>query len=252
MKETNALLKTANTIGFAVTVIVNAAANILPLNGVTTGELSDKYANLFTPAGYVFSIWSVIYTLLAAFIFYQMTVKDDELHKDIGWLFVTSSLFNSVWIFLWHYEYILISVLVMLGLLGSLILIYTRLKIGLTDVSSKKLIMVHTTFSVYLGWITVATIANITALLVDFGFPAFDTRAIYITSAMILIAMVLTMINTYIRGDVAYAAVIIWAQGGIVQKQIETQIIPLAAGISIGVIILTLVLKKSGLLDKYL
>lgn len=252
MKETNALLKTANTIGFAVTVVVNAAANILPLNGVTTGELSDIYANLFTPAGYVFSIWSVIYTLLAAFIFYQMTVKDDELHKDIGLLFVISSLFNSLWIFLWHYEYILISVLVMLGLLGSLILIYTRLKIGLTDVSSKKLIMVHTTFSVYLGWITVATIANITALLVDFGFPAFDTRAIYLTSAMVLVAMVLTMINTCIRGDVAYAAVILWAQGGIVQKQIDTQIIPLAAGISIGVIILTLVLKKAGLLDKYL
>lgn len=240
------MLKIANTIGFIVTIIVNGAANALPLNGVTTGELSDIYGNLFTPAGYVFSIWGVIYVLLAAFTYYQFTADDAELHQKIGWLFVASSFFNSIWIFLWHYMYVALSLVAMFGLLACLILIYTRLEIGRTEVSPRKRNMVHTTFSVYLGWITVAPIANVAALLVDLGWEAYNTTAIYITAAMILIALVLTVVNTYIRGDIAYAAVIVWALGGIIQKQMNPWLIPWVAGFSIIVIIAALALKKTG------
>ena len=240
------MLKIANAIGFVVTIIVNGAANALPLNGVTTGELSDIYGNLFTPAGYVFSIWGVIYVLLAAFTYYQYTADDEELHQKIGWLFVASSFFNSIWIFLWHYMYVALSLVAMFGLLACLILIYTRLEIGLIEVNQRKRTMVHTTFSVYLGWITVAPIANVAALLVDLGWNAYNTTAIYITVAMILIALVLTVLNTYIRGDIAYAAVLVWALGGIIQKQMNTFLIPWVAGFSIIVIIAALALKKTG------
>ena len=240
------MLKIANAIGFIVTIIVNGAANALPLNGVTTGELSDIYGNSFTPAGYVFSIWGVIYVLLAAFTYYQFTADDEELHQKIGWLFVASSFFNSIWIFLWHYMYVALSLVAMFGLLACLILIYTRLEIGLIEVNQRKRTMVHTTFSVYLGWITVAPIANVAALLVDLGWDAYNNTAIYITVAMILIALVLTVVNTYIRGDVAYAAVIVWALGGIIQKQMNTWLIPWVAGFSIIVIIAALALKKTG------
>jgi hypothetical protein len=240
------MLRIVNIIGFLVTIIVNGAANALPFNGVTTGELSDKYGNLFTPAGYVFAIWGIIYVLLAAFTFYQFSVDDEELHKNIGWLFVVSSFFNSIWMFLWHYEYITLSLVAMIGLLVSLILIYTRLGIGLVEVSQKKRYMVHTTFSVYLGWITVAPIANVAALLVALGWDAYNITAIYITAAMILIALFLTLANTYTRGDVAYAAVLIWALGGIVQKQMNTWLIPYVAGLSILGIIIGVVLKKKG------
>ncbi|MCW4011526.1 MAG: tryptophan-rich sensory protein [Candidatus Bathyarchaeota archaeon] len=246
MSSKNQILKIANLIGFIVTIIVNGAANALPLNGVTTGELSDKYGNLFTPAGYVFSIWGVIYILLAAFTYYQYTSDDEELHEKIGWLFVASSFFNSIWIFFWHYEYLSLSLVAMVGLLGSLILIYTRLDIGLTEVSPRKRNMVHTTFSVYLGWITVAPIANVAAFLVDLGWDAYNVTAIYLTAAMILIALVLTVVNTYIRGDVAYATVLVWALGGIVQKQMNTWLLPWVAGFSILVIIIVLALKKMG------
>ena len=246
MSSNNQTLKIVNVLSFLITIIVNAAANILPLNGVTTAELSDKYGNLFTPAGYVFSIWGVIYILLAAFTYYQYTADDPELHDKIGWLFVASCFFNSVWIFLWHYEYVAVSVLAMAGLLASLILIYTRLDIGQVEVSTKKRNMVHTTFSVYLGWITVAPIANIAALLVDIGWAPYNVTAIYITCAMILIALVLTVVNTYTRGDVGYAAVLVWALGGIVQKQMNTWLIPYVAGFSIIAIIAVLALKKTG------
>ena len=80
MASNNQILKIANAIGFIVTIVVNGVANALPLNGVTTGELSDIYGNLFTPTGYVFSIWGVIYVLLAAFTYYQFTADDEELH----------------------------------------------------------------------------------------------------------------------------------------------------------------------------
>ena len=246
MPSKNQTLKIANLLGFIVTIIVNGAANALPLNGVTTGELSDMYGNLFTPAGYVFSIWGVIYVLLAAFTYYQYTADDEELHQKIGWLFVASSFFNSIWIFLWHYMYIALSLVAMFGLLACLILIYTRLEIGLTEVPQRKRYMVHTTFSVYLGWITVAPIANVAAFLVDLGWNAYNMTAIYLTAAMILIAVVLTVANTYIRGDVAYAAVLVWAIGGIIQKQMNTWLIPWVAGFSILVIIAALALKKMG------
>jgi hypothetical protein len=239
-------LRIVNIIGFFITIIVNSVANILPLNGVTTGELSDKYGNLFTPAGYVFAIWGVIYLLLAAYTYYQYTVDDEELQMSIGWLFAASNLFNSIWIFLWHYEYISLSIVAMTGLLACLIMIYTRLEIGLVNVNQKKLYMVHTAFSVYLGWITVAPIANVAALLVALGWDGYNATAVYITVAMILIALALTLVNTYKRGDVAYAAVLVWALGGIVQKQIDTWLIPYVAGFSIIAIIVGLVLKKTG------
>lgn len=246
MSSSQRFLKIANVIGFLVTIIVNGAANALPLNGITTGELSDKYANLFTPAGYVFSIWGIIYLLLAAFTYYQYTANDDELHEKIGWLFVISSFFNSIWIFFWHYEYLLLSLFAMIGLLVSLILIYRRLEIGLVEVSPKKLYMVHTTFSVYLGWITVAPIANVAALLVGTGWDGFSNTSIYITAAMILIALLLTLVYIYDRGDIAYSAVIVWALGGIIQKQMNTFLIPWVAGISVAVIVVALVLLKMG------
>lgn len=244
------MVKIANVIGFLVTIIVNGAANALPLNGVTTGALSDKYGNLFTPAGYVFAIWGVIYILLAAFTYYQYTENDQGLHEKIGWLFVASCFFNSIWIFFWHYEYLALSVLAMAGLLASLLLIYTRLEIGLVDVSRKKLLMVHTTFSVYLGWITVAPIANVAALMVAMGWEAYNITAIYSTAAMILIALLLTVINVYTRGDAAYAAVLVWALGGIVVKQMNTWLIPYIAGFSIIAIIAVVVLKKTGRLEE--
>ena len=250
MSSNNKLLQISNIVAFIVTILINAAANILPLNGITTGELSDKYGNLFTPAGYVFSIWGVIYILLAAFTYYQYTENDKELNEKIGWLFTISCFFNSIWIFLWHYEIISLSVVAMAGILVCLILIYTRLGIGLVNVSRKKLIWVHTTFSVYLGWITVAPIANVAALLVANGWDGYNTTAVYITVAMILVALVLTLVNTYVRGDVAYAAVLVWALGGIVQKQMDTGIIPYVAGFSIILILAGLVLKTTGKLNK--
>ena len=243
--SSNRLLKLGNIVAFLITIVVNSLANILPLNGITTGELSDLYGNLFTPAGYVFSIWGVIYLLLVVFSYYQYGA-DDSLHDRIDILFMVSCLFNIVWIFLWLYQYVFLSLFAMFGILGTLILIYVRLGIGEREVSSSERNMVHLPFSVYLGWITVAPIANVAAFLVSVGWDGFNQAAINMTVGMIVIAMALTLINTYTRGDVAYAAVIVWALGGILQKQMDTPLIPQTARIAIVIIVIGVIVKKTG------
>lgn len=238
-------LRIGNIVAFLATIVVNSLANILPLNNITTGELSDFYGNLFTPAGYVFSIWGVIYLLIAVFSYYQYGA-DESIHKKIDVLFIISCLFNCIWIFLWHYQYVFLSLFAMFGILGTLIMIYMRLGIGVTDVTSKVRNMVHLPFSVYLGWITVAPIANVAAFLVGIGWNGFNQAAINMTVGMIVIAMALTLINTYTRGDVAYAAVIVWALGGILQKQMGTPLIPQTAAIAMVIIVIGIILKKMG------
>ena len=120
-------MKYLNLIAFVFMITMNYLANALPLNGKTTGQLSDQYPNLFTPAGITFSIWGVIYLLLLVFIILQLWGSQQKLVSSMGWAFVASALFNGLWILAWHYERTGLSVLIMLGLLASLIFINQRL-----------------------------------------------------------------------------------------------------------------------------
>jgi len=233
------VLQIGNVLSFAAVVVVNALANILPLNGVTTGELSDSYPNYFVPAGYVFGIWGVIYLLLLGFTVRQLRRGGDDAEtlRKIGWLFTASNVFNGAWIFLWHWRLVALSLVPMFGLLASLILIYLRLDIGGAQVSRDQRIYYHLPFSVYLGWITVAPIANIVAYLVSSGWESYGVTATYWTVAVIAVAVALTLVNLYTRGDAAYSLVIVWALSGIVYKQMAEPLIPYAAGLGALVII---------------
>ncbi|TFF88271.1 MAG: hypothetical protein EU550_01615, partial [Promethearchaeota archaeon] len=156
-----------NIIGFIATIVINSLANILPIGYGNTGVLSDDIPNLFVPIGLTFSIWSVIYILLGLFVIYQardVFKKEGEkidmpFQDKISFYFILSSVANIVWIFLWHYKQIFLSLIAMLVLLISLLVIYISLNIGKAEVSRNVKLFVHLPFSVYLGWITVATIA---------------------------------------------------------------------------------------------
>lgn len=215
-------LQFGNFIAFLGTITVNALSVILPLNGRTPSEISDSYPTLFTPAGYVFSIWSVIYVLLFLFSVYQALPgqRDRSFLKKISIYFLLSCMANITWIFLWHYDYIVLSVVPMFALLGSLIIIYLRLDIGRSQqVSREEKLYVHLPFSVYLGWITVAPIANVAAALVSIGWNGFGMSDINWTIIMIVIATLLTITVILTRRDIGYSLVIIWALGGIIFKQ---------------------------------
>jgi translocator protein len=216
------LLKYSNIIAFALTVMVNSLASSTTLiGGVSTAQISDSNPTLITPAGYVFSIWGIIYFLLGVFVIFQAlpSQKQQEYTKKIGWLFVLSSIINIAWLFLWQYKFLSLSVVLMFLLLATLILIYTRLRIGKTPVKLREKLAVQVPFSVYLGWITIASIANVSATLVSVNWNGFGIAPEMWATLIVVVAVVITLLVLATRKDIAYALVIIWALIGIAVKQ---------------------------------
>ena len=216
-----------NLIGFLAVIAANTLAVLLPLNNNTTQALSDKYPNLFVPAGLTFSIWGVIYILLGIYTVYQLVIafrpaaQKRDFFDRIGIWFFISCIFNTGWIFAWHYEVMWLSLVIMLLLLISLLVIYLRLGIGKRDdVSNNEKGMVHLNFSIYLGWITVATIANVTAFLVKYGWNRFGFDEQFWTVIVIAVAIIITLGMIFIRSDIFYSLVVIWAFAGILIKRL--------------------------------
>ncbi|UCC58414.1 MAG: tryptophan-rich sensory protein [Candidatus Bathyarchaeum sp.] len=236
-------LQSINIIAFLATVAVNMlAGSTTLLNGVTSGEVSDIYPTLITPAGFTFAIWGIIYTLLLIFIVYQVMPKnrDQPFLKQIGILFALSGIWNISWLFLWHYELITYSLILMLALLATLISIYRRLNIGKVKVSLKERLAVHLPFSVYLGWISIATIANVSVALTVIGWDGWGIEPVTWAVAIIAIALLLSMVILATRKDIAYSLVVIWALAGIMAKQIDYQNIVLATEVSIAILLIAI------------
>ena len=218
---------TLNILAFVATIAVNAMANILPINGQTTGQISDRFQVYFVPAGYVFSIWSVIYLALAAFVVYQAlpSQRSSPRLKRIDSLFLVSSAANSLWILLWHFELFLATVLVMVILLVVLIAIYRRLDVGRARVSLAERWFVHLPFSIYLGWITVATIANVTATLAYYRWDGWGIAPEMWAVIMIVVGAAIALATSLPRRDAAFMLVIVWAFAGIGVKQAATPLV---------------------------
>src|SRR4030066_2285645 len=258
-KTTKIIYALLNLIGLLAVIAVNAMATLLPLNNITTGELSDKYPNLFVPAGITFSIWGVIYLFLLLFVIYQFVAAlrkstgERGIFEKIGLLFFVSCIFNIAWILAWHYELVFLSLIIMALLLISLISIYVRLGTGKPAVRNSEKILVNIPFSVYLGWITIATIANVTAFLVKINWNKFGISDQLWTVIVIAVGVIITLAIVFSRNDIFYCLVVIWALVGILLKRMadnsmpdQLVIISSIAGISIIVlvIILQLIRKK--------
>lgn len=233
-----------NVIAFALTVLVNSLAGSTTfLGGKLTAQVSDANPTLITPAGYVFSIWGIIYILLGVFVVFQALPSQagKDYHRRIGWLFVLSSLLNITWLFLWQFEFLSLSVVVMFLLLASLIAIYLRAKIGKSAVPLREKLAVHLPFSVYLGWITIATIANVAVTLVSLGWDGFGISQETWATLIIVVALLITLLVVATRKDVAYGLVIIWALVGIAVKQSGNQNIAMTAEIGATIVAIALV-----------
>lgn len=220
-------VKALVVVTYVAMITVNALANALPINGRTTGGVSDAYPNLFAPAGLTFSIWGVIYLLLGLHVLYQLglfrsrdTSDRAALLNRVGVLFSATSVANVSWILAWHYDLIGLSTALLATMLVLLIVI-TR-TILRADLSTRERLLVRLPFSVYFGWITVATIANITVWLVSLGWNGFGISEA--TWAVIIIA-VGAIIGTAVilrDRDIAYGLVFVWAYFGITIKHLST------------------------------
>lgn len=226
-KGKNLTTKVIVLVSYVLMIVVNALANTLPLNGITTGEISNNYENLFAPTGFTFAIWGLIYLLLAAYTLYQLglfggnkSAANERLLSRVGILFSISSLANAAWIFCWHYDYIPLSMLLMVIILLCLIFINEALK--KETLNSRDKFFISLPFSVYFGWITVATVANVTVLLVSLGWDGFGIAPEVWTVIVLVVAALIGGITSIVNRDVAYGGVIIWAYAGILVKHIST------------------------------
>lgn len=218
-KTASAPIRVLVLVTYLAMIAANVLANALPINGRTTAEVSDSYANLFAPAGITFSIWGVIYLLLGAHVLYQLGAfaadprPQAALMTRVGILFSVSSLVNAAWIVTWHYDQILLSTLLLATMLVLLIVITRTIRSA--DLTTRDQVLIQLPFSVYFGWITVATIANVTVWLVSIGW---DGAGISEATWTVIILLVGTVIGTAVilrHRDLAYGLVLIWAYLGI-------------------------------------
>lgn len=224
MDRTNHTLWAAlNAAGLVTALVSNGLANALPLNGMDTGALSDLYPNLFVPMGLTFSIWGVIYLWLMAFVGYGFTQARSDRARNplalIGPWFLVNTLANAAWIFAWHWMMVGLSLGIMGVILASLIAMYLRLGVGAQPTPAADRWLVHAPISIYMGWITVATIANVTTLAVDLGAPAFGAVPAVLTAGVLVTAVLIAARMLWARRDVLYAMVVLWALVGIYLKR---------------------------------
>lgn len=235
------------------TIVVNLLANVVPYNGQTSGEVSDQYKTYFTPAGYVFLIWNVIYMGILAYAIYQARdpVGATPLFRSISGFHILGCIANGVWLFLWHGEWLGASVLVILILLGSLIALYGRMAQAGWEYGRRtrgQTWWVFVPFSLYLGWVSVATIANSSAYLLAAGWTGGGLEPQIWAVILLLIASGLGIYFGYGRRNLAYALVIVWAQVGIGVEQRAAALVAYPAfGLAVMVLIAALLgWRRSG------
>jgi len=226
------------------TIVVNTLANTLPINGLNTGEISDRFQVYFVPAGYVFSIWGLIYIGLIVFAIYQALPAQRE-HPRLratGWWIVLGGLANIAWIFLWHYEQFPLTLIAMLALLATLIVTYLGFGVGRARVSISERLAAHLPFSIYLGWITVATVANVTSLLDYLQWAGFGIAPEIWMGIVLVAVLAIASAMNFTRRDIAYTLVILWALVGIGVKHASVSAVAIPTWITFGLVAATLVL----------
>ena len=213
---------------FGGVLVVNYLANALPINNRDTGEISDAYQNLFAPAGLTFSIWGLIYLLLLGYVVYQFGFFDTDafsrktqLIDKMNTYFSINLTANIAWIFAWHYDYIFVSLLLMGVLLFTLIRIADIQRVE--KFSGWEKLFLQLPFSIYFGWITVATIANVTIFLVSIDWKGFGMTDTFWTIVILLVGALIGIARMIRDKNSAYILVFVWAYVGILIKHISEQ-----------------------------
>jgi hypothetical protein len=225
-----------------ITITINGLANALPLNGLETGEISDRFEIYFVPAGYVFSIWGLIYLGLILYTVYQAlpAQRDNQTLAAIAPIYWVSSLANIIWLYLWHFEVFSLTLAAMLTILAALIIIYLKLR----ESSGQEKWLVRLPFSIYLGWISVATVANFSQFLFYFNWNGFGVDGAIWAVIMLGVATILGLLMALRENDPFYVLVLIWAFAGIAVSQADTALVLNASWVGVAVLGIAVVLSS--------
>ncbi len=234
-----------NLVAFAVVIFVNVLANALPFNDQSQAEIAAKYPSLFTPAGFTFSIWGVIYLALLIFVVWQAlpSQRSNAKAASISRLFQLNCALNASWLVVWHYDLLALSMLVMLAILATLVLIYRRLLDTLDTAPFFEHVVLYLPFSLYTAWITVATIANASVLQIAYGWDNVGLTASQWTLLKIALAGAIGSTMILKIRDVPFALVVAWAAYGISVAQSATPAVS-GAATTLAVLSLLLVLRE--------
>ena len=226
------------------TIVLNVLANALPFNGQGTGEISDRFEVLFVPAGYVFSIWSLIYFGLIAFTVFQANPQqaENQLLDRIAPAYWVANMANNVWLIFWHWEYFPLTLVAMLVILISLIYLYLQFRRNANPLTPAEKRYVKLPFSLYLGWISVATIANVSQVLYFIGWDGFGLAPELWTVVMLLVATIVGLLMLLRERNIAFALVLVWAFIGIALKQSAFLDVVRTAWLGSGLILLMVLL----------
>jgi hypothetical protein len=229
-------------------IIFNVLATTLPLNGLDTGEISDRFSIYFVPDGYVFSIWGLIYVGLIAFAIYQALPRNREAEwlRKITPFYLLGNASNIVWLFLWHYEQFLVTWVAMLTILASLLVISTILTRSDSSKSGFRW-FVKAPFSLYVGWISVATVANLSQVLFFINWGGWGIAPEIWAFVMLVVAAAIATLMLLLRRDNIYVLVFVWAYVGIAIKHSATSLVMLPAALLAGTMALLVLLNLFGL-----
>ena len=241
MKKT---LQISNGIALVSTIIINYLSNTGLINNTTIGDVSNGLNSLFTPAGYAFAIWGLIYLLLLGFIVYQgrslfVKVRNDDFVLKTGWWFVVSCVFNCAWIFAWLYGYTGLSCIIIFLQLFSLLKIVVNNSMELNDEPISVIAFLWWPFVIYSGWVTVASIACVASYLTKIGWDGFGISDVTWTVVMIIIATIINLYVTWTRNMREFALVGAWALVAIAVANNEINMpIVYSAGIAAAVLVM--------------
>lgn len=232
-----------NVVALIALLVVSYLSNALPINGLTQTEIADRFDILFIPAGYAFSIWGVIYLGLIAFTLYQAlpSQRENPRLRRIGLWFAASCAANVAWLFIWHYERFVLSLLPMGALAATLLMVVVRLREGREPVSTAERWAVHVPFSIYLGWVTVAAVVNVTSALDAAGWGGWGISDVVWTLALLVVVEAVAAVVSFTSADVAYQAALIWAVTGIGVEQSDNTVVSVAAWVTASVLVLILI-----------
>lgn len=227
---------------YLLTILMSYLSQAIPFNGQTNGEVSDKYATLITPADYAFSIWGIIYLLLGVYVIYQgfFADKQTKIFDQIAPWLIVAFIATSAWLPFFQYEMIAFSVLIMLVILGALV----QVSIMLTrdrSLSRRKKGLIRVPFGMYLGWISVATLVNISVLAKYGQWYLLGISEANWLLIMITVGFVLAVVVTYATGNLLYSLVFVWAYVAIAVKHYnENALLQFSLGAAIVLLIISL------------
>lgn len=229
-------------IATVITIVVNLFSSFI--TGKSVAAISDKFPVPVTPAGWAFSVWGIIYIGLIAYAIYQAlpAQRANPRLGRIGYLYLLGCVANVAWLFLWVNEQITLSLVAMLVLLLSLIALYLRADMNRSNIDRVERWCVNIPFGIYMGWITVATIVNVTVVLYNLGWNGLGISPEIWTTILLVIGTVIALAVGITRVDIAYMATVAWAYSAILAKNIPTPLISITAGVMIGVLLLAIIL----------